>query len=105
MLASAHGYSFPSGHALSSAIFFSIILFLFKNKFKKENIFILINSLLILLIGFSRIYLNVHWTSDVLAGIALGIFIVTFLVLIYRATRGTLKKYNKTKKLKKDHFH
>lgn len=78
-LIEAHGFSFPSGHATMSAVFFLSLIFLFKDNIQnplQRSVFIIGSVLLFLLIGFSRIYLNVHWTSDVVAGIILGITIV-----------------------------
>lgn len=70
------GYSFPSGHSMISMAFYGFIIYLiFKyvsNKYVKW-ILICILSLLILLIGLSRIYLGVHYTSDVLAGFFISI--------------------------------
>ncbi|PIZ99065.1 MAG: hypothetical protein COX77_02620 [Candidatus Komeilibacteria bacterium CG_4_10_14_0_2_um_filter_37_10] len=80
-------YSFPSGHATMALLFFSLVIYIFHNDFNNKiikNLFIGVNVLLILLIGFSRIYLNVHWLSDVLAGLALGLFWLTVLILIFR---------------------
>ncbi|MFA5174371.1 MAG: phosphatase PAP2 family protein [Candidatus Pacearchaeota archaeon] len=73
--------SFPSLHALGSLIFFSLIIYLFKDKIKNKFLkilFIAVNIILILLIGLSRIYLNVHWFSDVIAGYVLGLIILFF---------------------------
>ena len=81
------GYSFPSGHATMAIIFFSLLLYSFKDDIKNKAlkyIFITSNIVLFLLIGLSRIYLNVHWFSDVLAGFALGLFWLTLLILIFK---------------------
>jgi undecaprenyl-diphosphatase len=79
------GYSFPSGHALLSLVFFGMIFFLFC---KKNRLFtILISLLAVLLIGFSRIYLSVHWFSDVFGGYLIGSFILFFSVLLYQLKR------------------
>lgn len=81
------GLSFPSQHSLMALIFFSLVLFgcvnLIKNKILKY-LFAAGNILLILAVGFSRIYLKVHWFSDVIAGYALGLFWLTFLILVFR---------------------
>ena len=70
------GYSFPSGHSMASMAFYGLIIYLIyknvKNKYIKW-ISIIFLSILILAIGFSRIYLGVHYTSDVLGGFLLTI--------------------------------
>jgi undecaprenyl-diphosphatase len=90
------GYGFPSGHTTLAVIFFSLFLYAFKdaikNKFLKY-LFIAINIILIISIGFSRVYLNVHWFSDVLAGYGLGIFWLTLLVLIFKTIIGLFHKF------------
>jgi len=91
------GMSFPSQHALMSLIFFSLLLFggakLIKNNWLKY-LFIAANALIILLVGFSRIYLKVHWFSDVVAGYALGLFWLTLLILVFRIIKELYKKNN-----------
>ncbi len=70
------GYSFPSGHAMMSTIILLFILVAFTENIKKtllRIIFFLLIAGAILLISFSRIYFNVHWLSDVIGGIVLGI--------------------------------
>ncbi len=65
------GYSFPSGHSMASAAFYGFLIYLLYKKVKNKklrNTLIVLLFLLIFLIGISRIYLGVHYTSDVLAG-------------------------------------
>ena len=70
------GYSFPSGHSMVSMAFYGYLIYLIyryiKNKYVKW-ILITILSILICLIGISRIYLGVHYTSDVLGGFLISI--------------------------------
>ncbi len=80
------GLSFPSQHSLMALIFFSLVIFLYSDKIKNKffkSLFIVSNILLIILAGFSRIYLKVHWFSDVMAGFALGLFWLTLLILVF----------------------
>ena len=75
------GFSFPSAHAMIATIFFlsSILLLvpLIKKLFSK-NIFLITTSIVFPLVALSRIYLSVHFTSDVFAGIILGLICFTF---------------------------
>jgi undecaprenyl-diphosphatase len=74
-------YSFPSGHALSSMLVYGVAAFLFAQTFPRQRRgWVGGAALWILLIGFSRIYLGVHWLSDVVAGFALGGALVYALV-------------------------
>lgn len=70
------GYSFPSGHSMVSMAFYGYFIYLIykyvKNKYVKW-ISISLLSLLICAIGISRIYLGVHYTSDVLGGFLISI--------------------------------
>jgi len=70
-------YSFPSGHVLMSTLFFLLVIYLFKNSMKDKvlrKLFITMLIIIPILISFSRLYLNVHWLTDVIAGIIIGIF-------------------------------
>ncbi|MDC3414726.1 phosphatase PAP2 family protein [Aquibacillus sp. 3ASR75-11] len=69
------GYSFPSGHAMGSIIFFGMIGYFLILFVEKKNIKIgigILAALVIFMIGLSRVYLGVHYPSDVLAGFAAG---------------------------------
>lgn len=79
--------SFPSGHA-TIAVIFGIFLFLsFVHDFEKRKwkiLFLILIFIGVSLISLSRIYLNAHWTTDVAAGISLGLFSATFSILFFR---------------------
>ena len=67
--------SYPSGHAMGSAIGLGMCLFVALRFLKRTSAKVLSAAglvLLILLIGFSRVYLRAHWVTDVLGGYALG---------------------------------
>lgn len=79
-------YSFPSGHTFFSFGFYSLIIFfILKSKLKKpfKVILTVIFSLLILLVPFSRVYLGVHYFTDVMGGLVLGILFLLFFINTY----------------------
>lgn len=82
------GYSFPSGHSMISFAFIGLFIYmvLSSNLSKgKKVLFTTLLSLLILIIGISRIYLGVHFASDVLAGFALSCaYLIIFINLVYK---------------------
>ena len=79
------GYSFPSGHSMISMAFYGYLIYLIYKYVENKNVkWILISllSILICLIGISRIYLGVHYTSDVLGGF---LIYISYLVIYISA--------------------
>jgi membrane-associated phospholipid phosphatase len=77
-------FSFPSGHALFATAFFGGLAALLWKRLRHPSLRVAVAVgavVLILLIGFSRIYLGVHYPSDVLGGFAVGIVWVTAVAL------------------------
>lgn len=73
-------YSFPSGHTMAATIFLLIFGNFLKEKFKDNKHFItIIQVLLIVLIGVSRIYLGVHYFTDIIGAILLSFTIFIFI--------------------------
>lgn len=71
----ASGYSFPSGHAMVSTVYYWLLAYLFYQRLQHtvgKRILAIILATIPFLIGISRIYLGVHYPSDVLAGFAAG---------------------------------
>lgn len=82
------GYSFPSGHSMISAAFYGLIIyFIWKNvkNIKLKYISCILLALLILLIGISRIYLGVHYASDVLGGFTISIAYLIIFTSTFKA--------------------
>lgn len=87
------GYSFPSGHAMGSIAFYGFIIFLLsKSKINKNlKIFLsVIIGLTIFLIGISRIYIGVHYPSDIIGGFLLG-YIILISSIEFLTKKGYLK--------------
>ena len=82
------GYSFPSGHAMASTAFYGLLIYIahekIENKILRNTICIML-GLLILLISVSRIYVGVHYTSDVIAGTC---FSIAYLISITRLIKS-----------------
>lgn len=79
------GYSFPSGHSMASMAFYGLIIYFVFKYVKNKNAKIIICtflSLLVLLIGISRIYLGVHYASDVIAGFVISVaYLVVYITI------------------------
>ena len=93
LLKEVPGLSFPSGHAFMSFIFYGFVIYLVYNHVKSRRIKWLVISLLIiiiLLIGLSRVYLRVHYASDVIAGYCFGM--MSLIILLWLLRR--IEQYN-----------
>ncbi len=74
-------YSFPSGHAMVSMSFYTTLTYIIASKFTDKTHKIaayVLNFLIIAIIGYSRLYLGVHWPTDVIVGYLMG-FLVFYL--------------------------
>lgn len=67
-------YSFPSGHAMVSLVIYGLIGYILSTRFPRaRTLIICLTVILVAAIGFSRLYLGVHWPTDVAAGYAAGL--------------------------------
>lgn len=95
-LSEASGYSMPSGHSSAAMIFFGLIILFFASQIKDKNyryLSYVLLSLIIALIGLSRIYLRVHYVSDVVAGFALGIIVLALVQILKTGVFDNIKTY------------
>ena len=89
-------YSYPSGHASLGFIFYGLLAYLLWNLNIKQRYKYIIAGLLILfslLIGFSRIYLRIHHTSDVIAGFCQGIAWLGISIWLLEKSRSSSKTF------------
>ncbi|MFE7062550.1 phosphatase PAP2 family protein [Sutcliffiella sp. NPDC057660] len=90
-LVDANFYSFPSGHAMNAMATYGMIAFLvlmIAHQRKIKVLAVFLASIIILLIGLSRIYLGVHYPLDVLAGYLAGAAWLTLLIGIWTKLRS-----------------
>lgn len=91
------GYSFPSGHSMVSMAFYGYLIYII-NKYVDNKIIKIISTIaltiLIILIGMSRIYLGVHYTSDVCGGFCVAI---SYLMLYTGILKGMFNKNQEEK--------
>ena len=86
------GYSFPSGHSLTAMAFYGFIIYLiFISKLPKKSktIFVTLFSFIIFVVGLSRVYLGVHFFTDVIGGFT---FSLSYLIAYISIIKGKLKR-------------
>jgi membrane-associated phospholipid phosphatase len=86
----AHGFSFPSGHSMGSAVVFSALAYLAFRALRDWRLraaALALAATLILAVATSRVYLGVHWISDVGAGIAAGLIWFATATVAYETFR------------------
>ena len=87
------GYSYPSGHSMIAVAVYGLLIYFvcskIKNKYLKYGLSLLL-VLLIISIGISRIYVGVHYISDVLGGFLLAIIELILLICCFKHFRGNL---------------
>ena len=74
-----NSFSFPSGHAYSAVTFYGLLTYLLYKKYKHKYILIL-GTILIILISYSRLYLGVHYLHDIIAGLIFGLVFLSFVI-------------------------
>ncbi|MDD4187241.1 MAG: phosphatase PAP2 family protein [Bacilli bacterium] len=97
----ATGYSFPSGHAMASTSFYGFIIYLIINSNLNKKIKWITNILLTLLIisiCLSRVYLGVHYASDVIAGVLLSSSLLLVITYILKGKKDNIFGENLIKK-------
>lgn len=83
------GYSFPSGHSLTAFAFYGFIIYLiYISNIKNKKIHIILFSILIFITGLSRIYLGVHYFTDVIGGFT---FSLLYLIIYTSIVKRRLK--------------
>ena len=89
-------YSYPSGHALGSMVLYGMIAYFLSQRYPKFSSIIYVAAAgLILTICFSRLYLGVHWPTDIMAG--LGIGFLWLVICITMLKLQSLREKSRTK--------
>lgn len=75
-------WSFPSGHSVIAAALITAIVYVIPTEEQIRPVWLVSGSIYVAAVAFSRVYLRVHWLSDVAAGVAEGVAVATIMVLI-----------------------
>ncbi|MEO8909446.1 MAG: phosphatase PAP2 family protein [Gemmatimonadaceae bacterium] len=89
-------YAFPSGHSTASAAIFGTASYVFwREDMISRDAAIALASAGTLLVGASRVYLDVHWTTDVLGGWSVGGLVAALSAAVYERVRGENRPANR----------
>ena len=90
--AAASGESFPSGHALASTVIYGLVAYTIARRWPGHTVLIgAIAAVVIAAIAWSRLYLGVHWPSDVVAGVAIGYLCLTVTIVFARRSSAPVR--------------
>ncbi|MEA5599399.1 phosphatase PAP2 family protein [Rivularia sp. UHCC 0363] len=90
-----NSFSFPSGHAMVSLVIYGFVGYLLIANFRPwRGLILFFTTLLILAIGFSRVYLGVHWLTDVIAGYAAGLVWLISCIFSLEILQSLLRRKN-----------
>jgi undecaprenyl-diphosphatase len=91
------GYAYPSGHVAGTIVFFGILTYLAQQHWPTTKTKILTTTTyitIITIVGLDRIYLNVHWLTDIIGAALLNTFYLTLTIYLYTK----ILKYNQKQK-------
>ena len=97
LISKVHGYSFPSGHTFTSVTFYGILGYIAYKNIKHPVLrWVVMVFLLcfVFLVGFSRVYLRLHYASDVIAGFCLGVIWLLLAKWFLLKTEATKLQHN-----------
>lgn len=95
LVAALKSFSFPSGHAMSAFILYGLLTYLvWKSQLNQasKTVATVLLVMLAVAVGFSRMYLRVHYPSDVVAGFCLGLAWICFAIWVLEKTKEKAKK-------------
>ncbi|ODJ50731.1 phosphatase PAP2 family protein [Brochothrix thermosphacta] len=106
MLIEQGGYSFPSGHTMAITTFtLSLVFILTYNNRRYRRALLLLSALLIIFIGFTRVYLGVHYPSDILGGFMLSCCYMLVATTYFRQFSARIERKLETHGIKEAQHH
>lgn len=105
ILYEAKNHSFPSGHTSFYVVFFGFLIYLMLRLPTLDNIIrkmiIILSLFLITTIPFSRVYLGVHWLTDVIGGFLLGLIVLITIIGLYTRLKNYSEQWSNDQKTSK----